>query len=201
MAHKTPARRRRPAGARILKAADRLLYSEGIHAVGIDRILEEAGVVKASLYSNFESKDQLVAEYLRQRSQRWRNLVETDLAKTGGSPEQKILRIFELLGKSIQEPDYRGCPFINAVAEFPDPKHPVQVITAEHRHWLRALFQNLAKAAHLKNVESLVTALMMLYDGALVAGLLDKESEVLKSSTRAADALISSAKSPLRFKN
>ena len=121
--------------------------------------------------------------------------MEEDLASYDRNPEQKILRIFELLVQSLKAPDYRGCPFINAVAEYRDFKHPVQVITAEHRQWLRRLFQNLAEEAHLKNVDSLVTSFIMLYDGALVAGFLDKNSDVALAAKYAAATLISSAKS------
>ncbi len=189
----TKAKRARPARIRILEAADQLLYGEGIHTVGIERILDEAGVVKASLYSNFESKDELIAEYLRGRSMRWQTYIAEGLAKES-NPEQKILRIFDLLGKWLQEPGYRGCPFTNAVAEYPDPKHPVQTIVREHRQWLRKTFRSLSKASKIRNADALTSSLMFLYDGVLIAALFDRRSDVVKGARRAAEELIASAK-------
>ena len=101
---------------RLLAAADELFYAEGIHTVGIDRVIERAGVAKASLYSTFGSKDELVRAYLLRRHERRQRRLTTAIADLDG-PRAKLLGIFDYLGESYRQPTFRGCPFINANAE------------------------------------------------------------------------------------
>src|SRR4051794_18513331 len=105
-----------PAGSareRLLAAANQLFYEEGIHTVGIDRVIEEAGVAKASLYSTFGSKDELVGAYLAARHQVRQRRVSEALARHQ-SPRDQILAVFDLLGQLIVESDFRGCAFVRA---------------------------------------------------------------------------------------
>src|SRR5215472_4805256 len=107
---------RSTARERLLAAADELFYAEGIHTVGIDRVIERAGVAKASLYSTFGSKDELVRAYLLGRHERRERRLTARLA-TYNSPREKLLGIFDYLSDFHQQPTFRGCPFINANAE------------------------------------------------------------------------------------
>src|SRR5690242_17662585 len=105
---------------RILDVADELFYGRGIHATGVDEIVARSGAAKTTLYAHFSSKDQLVASYLQRRSDSWKDYLGRELAAYGGEPAERIDRVFELLTEGCVYPDFRGCPFINAAAEFPD---------------------------------------------------------------------------------
>src|SRR5947208_3462598 len=102
--------------ARLLAAADELFYEQGIHTVGIDRLLEHAGVAKASLYSTFGSKDALIGEYLAVRFERRRLRIEAALAKHQ-APRARLLAVFDALTERVAEKDFRGCAFVRAAAE------------------------------------------------------------------------------------
>jgi AcrR family transcriptional regulator len=157
---------------RLLDRADDLFYREGIRAVGIDRIIAESHIAKASLYAHFASKDELIGAYLARRSARWQSQVEAELADVD-DPTARILRVFDLLAASIRDPNFRGCPFIKAASEFPTPDHPARMVTDRHRAWLRTLFVHAATASGADDPQALARALVLLYDGALVAGELD----------------------------
>src|SRR5947209_15152444 len=106
------------AGARerLLAAADELFYAEGIHTVGIDRVIERAGVAKASLYNTFGSKDELIVAYLRARQVRNRTRITTAVERYD-EPRARLLAVFEAQGQMFADPAYRGCAFVNANAE------------------------------------------------------------------------------------
>lgn len=162
-----------PARERLLAVADELFYAEGIRAVGIDRLLVEAGVAKASLYQHFASKDELVAAYLQRRIDVNQAYLDHKLAEVEGGPTDRIVAFFEILGRWMTGPGFRGCPFINAAAEFPQATHPAHRAVKDHRARNRARLLELAAARPGDDPETLVTTLMMLYDGALVAADLD----------------------------
>src|SRR4051812_34118147 len=106
---------------RLLEAADRLFYSEGIESVGIDRVIAEAGVAKGSLYYVFGSKDELVRAYLEGRDAAWHEHLEGELKRRYRTPRTRLVGVFEVLAEGCAEPGFRGCPFINASAESPGP--------------------------------------------------------------------------------
>ena len=104
---------------RLLDTARELFYAEGIHAVGVDRIAAVSGVAKSTLYEHFRTKEQLVAEYLAEWSLLWRAVLERELATLDVGPVERALAVFDLLGDAVADPTFRGCPFINAAAEYP----------------------------------------------------------------------------------
>ena len=103
--------------------ADELFYARGLHAVGIDEIIEKSGAAKATLYAHFPTKDDLIASYLRQRSLQWRKHMTARLAEAPASPVERIDAVFAILAEGCETPGFRGCPFINAAVEYPDPRH------------------------------------------------------------------------------
>src|ERR1700753_1731741 len=109
---------RRPPRERLLDAASELFYAEGVQSVGIDRVIERAGVAKASLYSTFGSKEQLVVAYLEQRAQNRQRRVNERLERHE-DPRARIVALFELVCELVAEPNFRGCAFANASAEGP----------------------------------------------------------------------------------
>ncbi|MEU1347653.1 TetR/AcrR family transcriptional regulator [Streptomyces sp. NPDC005775] len=174
-----------PAGRRIVSAAEELFYNRGITAVGVDLIAEHSGVTKRTLYNQFGSKDHLVAIYLAERDQRWRSLV---LAAVGAcdDPVERVTAPFEAL-RTWSGSNTRGCAFINALAELPDPSHPAHRIAAEQKLWLLNLFEELATAAGRPDPARLATQLLTLHEGALATQPLPLDT--LSASTDLARAL------------
>lgn len=152
-------------GRRLLDTAGRLFYEEGLHAVGIDRLLEEAGVAKATLYNRFGSKDALIAAYLEERSELLAEGIAATLDRLGDEapPAARIRAVFDRLEPWMAEERYRGCPFLNASGEHPDPDHPVRQVVRAHRARLSTRFEDLAGGNARR-----AGALMMLYDGLMV---------------------------------
>src|SRR5579859_8060505 len=112
---------------RLLEAANELFYDEGVHTVGIDRVLERAGVAKASLYSTFGSKDELVRAYLERRAMSRREKLRARIADSA-DPRARILTIFDYLEETAAEPTFRGCAFVNACAERTREASPTQAV-------------------------------------------------------------------------
>jgi AcrR family transcriptional regulator len=155
-----------PARARILDTATRLFYAEGVHAVGIDRIIAEAGVAKATFYHHFPSKDELVRAYVAEESRRQRSAVAQLPA---GPPRETLLTMFERMCQVGFEPTYRGCLFVNAAAEYPDPAHPVRQAIHEYRQWIRGRFHDLLVADGHPDPDRTADILLLLRDGIAVA--------------------------------
>jgi AcrR family transcriptional regulator len=155
---------------RVLETATRLFYAEGVHAVGIDRIIAEAGVAKATFYHHFPSKDELVRAYLHEQSQQQRT---TAARLPPAAPREMVLAIFDAVGELGRDPSYRGCPFVNAAAEYPDPAHPVRQAIAEHRRWFRGLLRDQLAAGGHPDAERTADLLVALKDGLLVGADLD----------------------------
>ncbi|HEV2782581.1 MAG TPA: TetR/AcrR family transcriptional regulator [Actinophytocola sp.] len=179
-------RRQSPARRRVLDTAAALFYAEGLHTVGIDRIIAQAGVAKATFYHHFPAKDELVRAYLDEEYQRQRAAIEA-MRTASIEPRQILLAIFEYLGKTGASAGFRGCPFTNAAAEYPDPAHPVRRTIAEYRRWSHTLFRDLLADAGDPDPERTATILMMLRDGIVVGSDLD-DPNALRPVIR--DALI-----------
>ncbi|MGW0938506.1 TetR/AcrR family transcriptional regulator [Streptomyces sp. NPDC002666] len=181
-----------PAGRRIVAAADELFYSRGITAVGVDLIAEHSGVTKRTLYNQFGSKDHLVATYLTERDQRWRSLVRAAV-DAAGTPAEAVSAPFEAL-RTWSGTNTRGCAFINALAELPDPSHPAYRVAANQKLWLRNLFEELAATAGCARPATLATQLLVLHEGAVATQPLSLDT--LPESTALARALVRSSTSP-----
>ena len=130
---------------RLLAAADKLFYSEGVHVVGVDRIVERAGVTKASLYNTFGSKEELVRAYLEQHMRRRQERIARILT-ANHTPRARIVGIFAEVEELLAGSEFRGCRFISAAAEA-RPGDASEVVAAEYRAWLLSLLTDLAKAA------------------------------------------------------
>jgi AcrR family transcriptional regulator len=174
---------------RLLAAANELFYAEGIHTVGIDRVIERAGVAKASLYSTFGSKEELVRAYLKQRADARQKRITERLA-LHVTARDRILAIFELLGETACDPAFRGCAFVNATAEGPRDENKVMQVCAESRGWMLTLFTDLAQEAGVENATRLGRQLALLYDGAIVACSMESGSEPAQEARTMAGALI-----------
>lgn len=191
MATKTAAPDRRPARERLLAAAAELFYEEGVNTVGIDRVIERAGVAKASLYDCFGSKEELVRSYLAARQQaREERIVEA--LKQYTTPRERLLGVFDAMGTLFKDTNFRGCAFIRASAEV-KPGSAVKKVCDESRAWLRGLFTDLAKEAGARDPENLAQQLTLLYDGAAVSAQMDRATGAAASARAMAAVLLDSA--------
>ncbi len=175
---------------RLLAAANELFYGNGVHTVGIDRVIERAGVAKATLYSAFGSKDELIRSYLMSRHAARRAAMQA--IEQYETPRERLLAIFDVLGESFGEPDYRGCAFINASAEA-TPDSPIEEATTEYRDWIRGLFRDLADAAGAAGPDQLARQLVMLYDGAGITTRIDRSKKAAAQAKAAAAVLLDAA--------
>ncbi len=179
-----------PAAGRILETASRLFYEEGIRAVGVDTISEQADVAKVTLYKNFGSKDELVAAYLRRRDERWR----ATLARATGrhaDPVERLLAVFNAYGDYLfDEEGYRGCAFINAAAEITDDDHPARPVIREHKEGIRRHLSRLAAEAGFKDPEALAERLLILLEGAWVTAVVRRSADPLDSARDVALGLL-----------
>jgi AcrR family transcriptional regulator len=165
-------RRTEDARDRLLAAANELFYGEGVHTVGIDRVIEHAGVAKATLYSVFGSKDELIRAYLTHRHQGWEERIARKLA-VYETPRDRLLGVFDWLGDAFANPAFRGCAFMNACAE-DSPDGPAREPADAYRQSVRSLFHRLAEAAGAVEPDHLAGQLGLLYDGATVAAAMDR---------------------------
>ena len=174
---------------RLLDAADELFYDEGVQTVGIDRIIERAGVAKASLYNLFGSKEELVAAYLASRHDRTTSRLIQAIEKAD-DPRQKILAVFEAQAQQYEQPDFNGCAFIAASTEAPTGGL-VEQAADQFRAWIRAMFTDLAEQAGAPDPVSLGRQLHLVYDGAGLAGRMDHHDPGIAPSARdAVEALL-----------
>jgi AcrR family transcriptional regulator len=176
---------------RLLDAATELFYAEGVHTVGIDRVIERAGVAKASLYSTFGNKEGLVRAYLEQRHEVVLGRLQR-AAATESDPVQRLLAVFDSQAQQFELPDYRGCAFAAAAAESP-AEGQIAEATAEYRAEVRDLFVELAAEAGFADPDRLADQLKLIYDGSSVAANLDRNPGIASPARAAAQILIDAA--------
>jgi AcrR family transcriptional regulator len=176
---------------RLLAAADALFYEEGVHTVGIDRIIERAGVAKASLYNAFGSKDELIRAYLEGRHKARQDRLTRFISRYD-TPRERLLGVFVALAAFAAEPGYRGCAFMNASAESLSGG-PVEEVSDESRAWTRALFTELATAAEVPDPAGLAAQLVLLYDGATVGARMDRNPVTAVAARAVATTLLDAA--------
>jgi len=179
---------RQPARERLLAAAGELFYEEGVQSVGIDKVIERAGVAKASLYGNFKGKDDLVRAYLDARFEARRAAIEAKLV-LHEAPRDKLLSVFDAMAEAFAKPNYRGCAFLRASAEMPAEASGREVCR-DARRWTRELFSRLAKEAGAAKPEALARQLLLIYDGAAASAQLDSDPDIAAAARGAAEILI-----------
>ena len=154
---------------RLVGIAMSLFYFHGISPIGLDRILAEAGVSKTTFYKHFESKDELVVATIELRDawqmNAWVRAVEM---LVGEDPRDQLMGVLEVLDLVINEPSFRGCQFINAAAEFPNPRDPIHRAAVRHKQGNRRWFRELAERAGARDPDAFTDAYTMLFEGALV---------------------------------
>ncbi|KRF09903.1 TetR/AcrR family transcriptional regulator [Paenibacillus sp. Soil787] len=167
-------KKKESAKERILNVASELFYSEGIRAVGIDRIIAESEVAKASFYRNFATKDDLVVAFLEQRQIRSLSKVEEAKNLYPDEPVKQLHYLIRILSESIKHPNFRGCPFTNTLLEFPDAAHLGHQTALKCRVDHEGEIAKIARQAKARNPEALAAQLEMLYGGAIVDAYINK---------------------------
>ncbi len=170
---------------RILKTADSLFYGEGIRAVGVDTIASEVGISKRTLYNYFPSKDDLIVAY---PARRLRPTAVSELP-----PAEQILGNFDQLARSLADDGFRGCPFVNAVAELKEPGHAANKIALAFKDQSRTWFRELLSRLEIANPESLAMQLMLLVDGAIAAAVVRRDPKMARVAREAARVLLLAA--------
>ncbi len=174
---------------RLLRTAARLFYAEGIHAVGVDRLVAEAKVTNATFYRHFRSKDDLAVAYIGSVDQAIRGQIGSLMA--GDLPADGILRgIGASLAEQIASPGYRGCAFLNAAAEYPSPEAPVHRAVVHHREWFLQTITGLFAETSDAPAEPAGRHFVMLRDGAMSAGHLGDPALAGETLTRGIDGLL-----------
>lgn len=176
----------RPA-ERILAAADKLFYTQGIRAVGVDTVAAEAGVSKRTLYNHYPSKDALIAAYLTARFKH--------IAPSDAPAREQILGLFDYLERMFSDGSFRGCPYVNAVTEIGDPKHPATAIALQYKEQRRLWFRALLERLGVKEPDALATQLQLLVEGALTVVLVRGDPAIARAARAAAKVLLAEATS------
>lgn len=176
---------------RLLNAANELFYDEGVRSVGIDRVIEHAGVAKATLYNTFGSKEALIGAYLEARHGSTAAHV-TGYISRYDTPYDQLLGVFEAQGVLFADPGFHGCAFVSATAESQDGDQAQQAADA-YRAWVRQLFTDLGEKAGVPEPESLARQLQLLYDGGGLAARMDRDPAAAKTSRAAAQVLLDAA--------
>jgi len=175
---------------RLLASADELFYREGVHTVGIDRIIEHAGVAKATLYNTFGSKDKLVEAYLLSQHANTADRISRALQRYR-TPRTRLLGVFDAQGEIFTDPDFHGCAFVSATSEA--HAATVEQAATEYRLWVRALFTELAEQVGARSPKTLAYQLHLLYDGASVSAGMDPGGRAAETARAAATVLLDAA--------
>ncbi len=177
----------------LLDTALALFCRDGFHGTGIDRILAESGVAKATLYKHFKSKDELILAALRREDERFRNRFMREVERRAAAPAGRLLAVFDVLEQHLGERDFRGCPFIKAAAEYASPEDPIHAAAAESKRLLRAYVRDLAAAAGAVAPRRLAQQLALLMEGATVLAQLSGDPSAARDSREAAEILLRQA--------
>jgi AcrR family transcriptional regulator len=177
---------------RILDTAFRLFYARGIRAVGVDLIIAESGVAKATFYKHFPSKDELVLAYLDKVDRAWSGQLHAAAEAAGPEPADQLVGLFDALGTACRREGYRGCAFINAAAEA-TPGTATHARTVAHKQEVRAWVRELAERAGADDPEALARSLTLLLDGGLADGALAADPAAVVAAKETARRLVTVA--------
>jgi AcrR family transcriptional regulator len=177
---------------RILDTAFRLFYARGTRAVGVDLIIAESGVAKATFYRHFPAKDELVLAYLDRVDGIWTGQLKSAAEAAGPAPADQLVGLFDALSTACRRDGYRGCAFINAAAEAA-PGTPVHERTVTHKQAVLAWVRELAGEAGADDPAALARSLTLLLDGGLADGALAADPSAPRAAKQAARSLVAVA--------
>ncbi len=176
-----------------MKTALALFARNGIHATGIDTIVEQSGVTKKTLYAHFRSKEELVLAVLRQYDGLARNEFMRRVERGGETPRGRLLAVFDFAERWFQQNDFYGCLFINTIGEYSSKDTPIRQICQEYKKLVKGYIQELCVEAGASDPQSLAEELALLLEGATVTAQISQSPKIAKTAKRAAKALIDKA--------
>jgi AcrR family transcriptional regulator len=175
---------------RILETASELFYRRGVRAVGVDLVVEEAGVAKTSLYRHFRTKDELIAAFLAREDEDFWATWDRVAEREGDDAARELEAHLDWIGERIGRPHYRGCPQLNVAAEFPDRDHPARKVATAHKRELRRRLEDIATRLGVERPEELGGQLSLLINGAFVSSQVLSPGEATQLLRGSAQALI-----------
>lgn len=176
---------------KILNAASKLFYENGIRSVGVDLVAETAGVTKRTLYYHFKSKDELIAAYLEARNEPVLAGLKSAIESANGSPADRVAALFDMLAAESRAPTWRGCPFARMAAELPaEQTHPARQIASDHKHAFETWLTGWFRAQGVGRSSMLAQQIIVLVDGAITQMLIHDDPGYAKASGVAARSLI-----------
>ena len=176
---------------RILETASALFYRRGVRAVGVDLVVEEAGVAKTSLYRHFKTKDDLIAAFLEREDKDFWRCWDSVAQRQPTDAKAELEAQLTWIGERVGRPNYRGCPQLNVAAEFPDPAHPARAVATAHKNELRRRLKQIAERLRARRPDELASQLSLLINGAFVSSQIfsaDEATPVLLAASRALTA-------------
>jgi AcrR family transcriptional regulator len=174
----------------LMATAWRLFYRDGYRVVGIDTILAEAGVAKMTLYNHFASKEDLIVAVLEKRDRELRESMIATVEAAGRSPSRRLFAVFDWLEAWFNSDEFKGCAFIRALSEYPEPDHPIHQMAWRHKQAVIGILTELVTATGAKNPVALAESLSMLIDGAIVAAHASGTSASCASARATATSLL-----------
>jgi AcrR family transcriptional regulator len=181
---------------RILDSAYELFSRRGIRAVGIDEVIQSAGVAKATLYRHFPSKDHLALAFLQEREQLWTlDWIEAEAGKRGSTPEEQLLAIFDLFDEWFRKDDFESCSFINVLLELNSRTHPVANACVVHLENIRGVLRKLATEARIEDVDGFARTFHILMKGSIVSAA-EGDADAAKRAQAVARLVIEQFRQP-----
>ncbi len=181
-----------PMRQRLLVAATELFYAEGLRAVSVERVVERAQTTKVTFYRHFATKDDLVVAYLRGLADQEEGAMRAAITEAGAVPDRALELLAQQLASVACGAGFRGCPFINAAAEYPDAASAVRRTVDEHRDRCRAVLEEMVRPLDLADPRGAAADLMLLRDGVMVGGYLDHRDDLAESFLRSSRAVTAS---------
>jgi len=179
--------------AHLVDVAAALFNAHGYHAVGIDQVIAEAGVAKTTLYRHFKSKDELIVAALRRIDEQFLADMRQTVDKAGGSPADKLLATFDFLAAWFRRKTFYGCPFLGAAGEYADRTNPVFRESVVHKRLMAAYFEELARAAGLKDPRAVAEQIHLLHEGATAVAHINGDPAAADRAKAVAATLIAAA--------
>lgn len=192
MSTRTTASSRTNARERLLSTACNLFYARGLRAVGVDTLIAESGVAKATFYKHFPAKDDLIVAYLDTMDEQWMAAYQSAAEAAGDAPADRLVGAFDAIASARAKRNYRGCPFQNAAGESPSGSAAHARIAA-HKTALRSWVKDIAGEAGVSDADALARGLTVLMDGALAAGVVDKSAQPVTVAKEMATQLVAAA--------
>ncbi|SFI46267.1 transcriptional regulator, TetR family [Bosea sp. OK403] len=181
---------------RILETASDLFYRRGVRAVGVDLVVEAAGIAKTSLYRHFRTKDDLIAAFLQREDEDFWACWDRVAAPHGQDAEAELAAHMGWIGERVGRPHYRGCPQLNVAAEFPDEDHPARIVARTHKQELRRRLRGIAERLRVERPDELAAQLAVVINGAFVSAQILAEDDATSILLQMAHALIAAARGP-----